>query len=175
VIEVGEALAEPPLDAPVPLRATESGVPELLLVMVHAAERAPAVVGLKKILAVQLADAARLDPQVVDETAKSPAFAPEMDEALSVTELVVLLATVMLCDPLEEPTAMLPKERLEGDAVTLPEEPPEPSPDKATCCGPLVALSENVRFAVRVPDVVGLNKTVTVQLADAASIEPHVC
>ena len=174
VIEVGEALAEPPLDAPVPLRATESGVPELLLVMVQVAARAPAAVGLKRRFAVQLADAARLDPQVVDETAKSPAFAPEMDEALRVTELVVLLVTVMLWEPLEEPTAMLPNDRLEGAAVTAPD-PPLPSPERATSCGLLPALSVNARFAVRVPEFVGLKRIVTVQLAEAARVVPQVC
>ena len=177
VIEVGETPAEPepPPDAPEPLRATESGVPELLLETVQAAARAPEVVGVKRMFVVQLADAGKLDPQVVEEMAKSPAFAPEMDEALRVTELVVLLVTVTLCVPLEEPTAMLPNDRLEGDAVTLPEEPPEPRPDTVTCCGLLEALSENVRFAVRVPEVVGLNRIVTVQLAEAARVVPQVC
>lgn len=175
VMEVGEALAEPPLDAPEPLSATESGVGELLLVMVQAAARAPGAVGLKRMFAVQLADAGRLDAQLVEEMAKSPAFAPEMDEALNVTALAVLLVTVMLCVPLETPTMMLPNDRPDGDAVTLPEEPPEPVPERATCCGLLAALSVKVRFAVRVPEVVGLKRTVTVQLAVAAKVEPQVC
>ena len=91
VIEVGETPADPPLDAPEPPRATESAVPELLLEMVQEAARAPAAVGVKTTFAVQLAEAARLDPQVVEETAKSPAFVPEIPAPLSVTVAEVLL------------------------------------------------------------------------------------
>lgn len=58
--------------------------------------------------------------------------------------------------------------------MTLPV-PPVPNPLRATCCGLLPALSVKVRVAVRVPETVGLKRMVTVQLADAASVEPQVC
>lgn len=174
-MEVGDAVrVTPEALAPVPLRATVSGVGELLLVMVQVAVRLPVVVGLNRILVVQLAEAARLDPQFVLEMAKSPALAPEIPAPLSVTEADVLLVTVMDCAELEDPWLTLPKDKLAGAALTTPD-PPLPSPERATSCGLLPALSAKVRFAVRVPAVVGLNKTVTVQFADAASVEPHVC
>lgn len=119
--------------APVPDNATESGVEELLLVMVQFAESAPDAVGLKVMLAVQLADAARVDPQLVAETTKSEASVPEMPALLSVTELEVLLVIVMVCALLAEPVATVPKLRLPGDAVTLPEDPLAPVPVRETC------------------------------------------
>lgn len=175
-MEEGEAVSVMPEEfTPEPESATESGVGELPMVRVQAAARAPAAVGSKRTLAVQLADAARVDPQLVEEMAKSPELAPEMTEALMVTELEVLLVTVMICDALLEPRLTLPKFRLVGDAATVPEEPPAPSPERETCCGLLEALSIKARFAVRVPEAVGLKRMVTVQLAEAASVEPQVC
>lgn len=171
----GLTVALPALEvAPEPLRATESGVEELLLVMVQVAARLPVVVGLKRMFVVQLAEAARLDPQFVLEMAKSPGLVPEIPAPLSVTEAEVLLVTVMACAVLEDPWLTLPKDKLEGAAATIPE-PPLPSPERATCCGLLPALSVKARAAVRVPEAVGLKRTVTVQLAEAARVEPQVC
>ncbi len=51
-------------------------------------------VGLKRSEAVQLAEAARLEPHVVKEMEKSPAFVPESVPALRVTEFEVPLAMV---------------------------------------------------------------------------------
>ena len=171
----GLTVALPGLElAPEPLRATESGVEELLLVMAQVAVRLPAVVGLKRMFVVQLAEAARLDPQFVLEMAKSPGLAPEIPAPLSVTEADVLLVMVIDCAELEDPWLTLPKDKLAGAAVTTPD-PPLPSPERATCCGLLPAVSVKERFAVRVPEVVGLNRTVTVQLAETAKVEPQVC
>ena len=50
----------------------------------------------------------------------------------------------------------------------------EPVPDNETCCGLPLALSVNVKFALRAPVVVGLNVTLTVQLALAANELPQV-
>ena len=91
---------------------------------------------MKAILAVQLAEAARLDPQVVEVTAKSAGFAPESEPELRVTEFVVPFETVMVCEVLVEPALTLPKDRLLGVAVTL-----VPRPESETCCGLLDALS----------------------------------
>lgn len=49
-----------------------------------------------------------------------------------------------------------------------------PMPDNAICCGLLPELSSKVKLAVLLPAVVGLNKTVTVQLAEGAKAEPQV-
>ena len=91
---------------------------------------------MKAILAVQLANAARLDPQVVEVTAKTAGFAPEIHPELRVTEFAVPFETVMVRDALLEPALTLPKDRLLGVALTL-----VPSPDRGTCCGLLDALS----------------------------------
>lgn len=62
--------------------------------MLQVALSVPVVAGLKSMEAVQLADAAREAPQVVDVTAKSLASAPVIPEVLRVTELEVPLVTV---------------------------------------------------------------------------------
>ena len=49
-----------------------------------------------------------------------------------------------------------------------------PVPVKLTDCGLFVALSVKVNVAVRLPAVVGVNVTLTVQLAFTASEVPHV-
>src|SRR6266568_3815869 len=49
-----------------------------------------------------------------------------------------------------------------------------PEPESATVCGLLLAESANASVAVRVPDTVGLNTTLTEQLAAAARLVPQV-
>ncbi len=49
-----------------------------------------------------------------------------------------------------------------------------PVPDKGTCCGLPAALSVTLSAALRVPVAVGLNVTLIVQLAAAASELPQV-
>lgn len=171
LIDEGETVAEVGLAAlPVPDSATES-VPEPSL-MVQVAERAPEAVGLKIKFVVQLAEAASVEPQVVEETAKSPALVPETAAPLSVTELDVLLVRETDCAPLVPPTLMLPKAKLDGEADTLPEATPRP--ESATSCGLPVALSLKAKAAVRLPAADGWKRIVTAQLADAASVVPHV-
>ena len=64
------------MDAPVPERLTDWGLPVALSVMARAAVRLPLAAGLKVTLMVQLEPAARLDPQLLD-WAKSLALAPK--------------------------------------------------------------------------------------------------
>jgi hypothetical protein len=93
---VGDAVAVPPVDVvPVPERATMSGVPLAELVMFQDAVKLPVVAGLNETEAVQLADAASEEPQVVVEE-KSAASVPVIPAPLSVTELEVPLVTVMV-------------------------------------------------------------------------------
>jgi hypothetical protein len=76
---------------------------------------------------------------------------------------------------LVDPTFTLPNARLPGLAVTDPEpDPPVPVPETETCCGLLGSLSVMVSVAVRVPETVGLNRRVTVQLELPARLDPHV-
>jgi hypothetical protein len=157
---------------PVPESATESGVELALLVMLKVAARAPTAAGEKIIDSVQDEDAARVGAHVEDETEKSPALVPEMDAALMVTELGVVLLMVMDWALLLEPVLTLPKERLAGDAVTLPAG--SPVPEREICCGLLESLSVKVSVAVRGPVAVGVKEMATVQLEEAASADPHV-
>lgn len=138
------------------------------------AVRVPESVGVKTIVAVQLAEAARVEPQVLELMEKSPELVPVIFVPLNVMELEVLLVRVTDCELLVDPTCVLLKDRLPGAAVTLPDAPPVPRPVTETCCGLLPALSVKVRVAVRVPEAVGLKRIVMVQLADAASVEPQV-
>jgi hypothetical protein len=88
--------------------------------MFHAADALPEALGAKLTLAVQVADAARLEPQVVELIANSAALAPERDCGLRVTAPEVVFDTVMVCAALVDPVLTLPKDRVPGAAVTLP-------------------------------------------------------
>lgn len=168
--DVGEAATRPAAVVPVPASGTVSGVAPLLSVIDHEALRPPEAEGLKVMLAEQLVDAARVEPQVVDETVKSEALVPPTVAALSVTALDVVLETVMDCGVADEPTVTLPRLRDPGEATTEP----EPVPDRETCWGLLLSVSVKLSVAVRVPVAVGLKRTVTVQLAADARAEPQV-
>ena len=87
---------------PVPDRATVCGLLLAESVTLRVAVRVPAAAVLKRIVAVQLACAARLDPQVLLEIAKSPALAPAIAKLVNVTEVEVPLLSVADNDlPLE--------------------------------------------------------------------------
>lgn len=73
------------------------------------------------------------------------------------------------------PTATEAQLKVEGLTEALPPvAPPVPNPESATVCGLGLALSLKFKIAVRVPLTVGANKTLTVQLAAAASVAPQV-
>ncbi|HEX5235716.1 MAG TPA: hypothetical protein VFW25_10345 [Silvibacterium sp.] len=93
---------------PVPESDTVSGVALLLLVMLHEAVSGATIVGVNAMLTAQLADAARLEPQVVDVTAKSAAFVPEIPAELRVTAFAVVFETVTVCEVLVDASATLP-------------------------------------------------------------------
>lgn len=141
-----------------------------LLVMDQEAVSVPEMEGVKVTEAVQLDDAARLEPQF-EEALKSAALVPEIAPELRVTELEVLLDTLMECAVLDDPIVMLPNDKLVGVTETLPLEPPAPSPVRETCCGLDGSLSVKVRFAVRVPEAMGRKTTEMVQLVAAAKVE----
>jgi hypothetical protein len=92
-----------PADAiPVPDRATFCGLLLAESTKLRVAVRAPTAAVLKKIVAVQLAWAARLGPQVLFEIAKSAALAPAIDMLVNATEVEVPLLSVVDSDlPLE--------------------------------------------------------------------------
>lgn len=138
-------------EPPAPESETIRGVGLPLLVMLQDAFSVDWLVGVKVIVAVQLAAAAMLEPQVVEVIAKSVALVPESVPALSVRVLVVVFDTVIVCMVLLEPSFTVPKAMAEGEAAT-----PVPSPVRDNCWGLLPALSVIARVAVRVPGTVGL-------------------
>ena len=114
ILEDGEAATEKSM--PIPVSPAEWGLPGPSSVMVSVALRAPAAVGLKVTLKVQLAPAASVAgnaPQVF-VWAKSPLVAM----ALIVSGALPLLVSVTVCAALVVPTFWLPKLRLAGDSVT---------------------------------------------------------
>ena len=86
-------------------------------VKLSVAERVPAVVGLNMIFAVQLADAPRLEPQVLLKIAKSPALVPVIATLLIVIAAVPLFVSVATFWPPAFPTATLAQVRLVGLTV----------------------------------------------------------
>ena len=141
---------------------------------VRVAVRVPDAVGLKTIEAVQLAEAARLVPQLLLEMLKSPGFAPEIETPLIVIDALVPFDSVAACAELLEPTAVLANARLDGLTETVPDVPPVPSPLSATVCGVLVAESLKFNVAERSPEAVGANTIVAVHVAEAARELPQV-
>ena len=95
---------------------------------------------------------------------------------LKLTALLPVFVIVAAFGPPAFPTLTLAQLMEVGDTLTVePDVVPEsvPRPDSATCCGLLPELSLKFKLAVLVPDAVGLNRTVTVQLAEAARVEPQ--
>ena len=137
------------------------------------AVRVPLTVGLNATLTEQLADAARLVPQVMLLMAKSPALLPPSVMPLMVMDDFVPLLRVVDWAALVDPTAVAGKPIAVGDTVTLPLEVLPPVPDNVTFCGLLLAESVIVSVAERVPVAVGLNSRDTPQLAEAPRLEPQ--
>ena len=167
-------IVNPELEALEPESATVWGLPVALSVNTRFAEKPPDAAGLNVTLAVQLAATARLVPQVLLAIAKLDAFAPEIAALLIVTAVFVPFVIVTVCGELVTPSAVFPNETLDGVTVRVPPADEAPVPDNAAVCGLLLELSETVNVAARVPATVGLNATVTVQLAAAARLVPQV-
>ena len=98
-------------------------------VKLKVAVRVPVAEGLNRIVAEQLADAARLVPQVLLEIVKSAALVPVIATLLMVIEAAVPLRSDADNDELLEPTATLPNARLVGLTLTVAE---VPVPESAT-------------------------------------------
>ena len=166
----GDTEAELELATPVPERASDCGLLLAESVKLRIALRVAAAVGLKTTLAKQLAAAARVLPHVLAEIAKSAAFVPVIDTPFTVMDEPSPFFSVAERDALVDPTAVLAKVRLLG----LAETPLVPRPETATVCGLLLSESLKLSVAVRVPVAVGPKMILAVQLAPAASAEPHV-
>jgi len=86
-----------------------------------------------------------------------------------VSALVPTLVSVTVFAALAVPTATEPKLKLVGENFAV-----VPIPLSATVWGLPTPLSLTVSAAMRVPDPLGLNLTLMVQLAPAANELPHV-
>ena len=125
----------------------------------------PVAVGLNTTLMVQLVLAARLAPQVVVETVKSPVVEITMLESATLW----LFLSVNVFGRLVVPTVWAAYVALPGVNVTGA----MPVPDSGTVCGLFAALSVIVMLPVRAPSWVGVNVTLMMQFAPAASVLPH--
>jgi len=168
---VGLTAADPELLVPVPDSETVCGLLLTPSVNCRLADLAPEALGLKAIVAVQLAPDERVPPQVLLEITKSAALVPETAMLLIVMVEALPFWSVATFVPPSAPTANDPHDKLVGVAVTVPLGE-VPRPVNPTLCVP--APSVNVRVAVRVPAVFGAKITDAVQLAFAASEVPQV-
>jgi len=83
--------------------------------------------------------------------------------------VVPTLVSITVFAALVVPMATVPILRLVGESFAV-----VPIPLRVTFCGLPAALSVTLSAAVRVPDAVGLNVTLMLQLAPAASELPQV-
>ncbi len=91
--------------------------------------RAPTFAGVKVMLTLHEAEAARMEPQVLAETAKSAESVPAMLMLLKEMGTVPALVNVTDWDAVVVPTAVPAKVRLEGVTVALDV---APVPENAT-------------------------------------------
>ena len=108
-------------DTPVPVSAMDCGELPALSLMVTAARSAPVCVGVKWPWMVQLAPAARLEPQVLANT-NDEAFVPVTAMLMIGNGDPPVLDRVTDCDALVVPTCWVPYERLVADSETVDEE-----------------------------------------------------
>jgi len=171
-----EGVTDAPFPAvpPVPVSDDVCGLLATLSETDSVAERAPVVVGLNTTATVQLADAARVAPHVLDEMLKSLVLEPVKAMLLIVIDVALPFVNVAVCGALDVPTLSDPKAMLVGLKVTVPPPVPVPVPESATTWGLFEALSLNCKLAVRVPEAFGEKMIFAVQLAETASVLPQV-
>ena len=157
---------------PVPCKETVWGLPAALSETLRLAFRVCLALGLKVALIVQFAPAATLDPQVL-VCEKSPVFDPVKEVLVIDNVAVPVLVSVTVLGLLFLPTRMVPKFKEVGERLTAGV-PDVPVPVRPTVCGLLPALSVTETEAARVSVAVGLNVTLIVQLAPAATLDPQV-
>jgi len=142
----------------------------LLSVTTSVPLRLPAAAGVNNTAIVQVVFAPKVAPQVVSWL-KSPGLLPTKPMLVILKGALPVLLRVKLSGELLIIAGWLVKLKLAGERAAIGT---VPVPVKLTDCGLFVALSAKVNVAVRLPDVVGVNVTLTVQLAFAASELPHV-
>ena len=167
---VGENTTTGVAAMPIPVRLTVSGV----LPPIEATScpvLAPGRPGANDTITLQVECAARVVPQVlVCTNAVDPEIERGEDSVASVP-LVLFSVTVQLL--LVVPTAWLPKSMLVGENTTNGTFD-VPTPIRLMLCDPPAALSVNVRYPARVPVVVGVKATCSVQVEYADSVDPQL-
>jgi hypothetical protein len=159
--------------APVPDKATVWPVVDAESWYVTVAVRLPADCGVKVMVLVQLAPAARV-PQVDAVLANELAPAPVMVvEPVKVTADDVLFVRVITWVAADVPTVVEAKVSEDG-VIVRPVLAFPPVPEMFTVCGEPVALSVKVRTAVNVPVDAGVKVRETAQLAPEARVVVHV-
>ena len=158
---------------PVPVSETVCGLPEAVSVMVTEAVRLPVADGVNVTLIEQFAFAASVALLAghVLVCAKSLAFVPVIAMLEMVSGPVPELVSVTLCAELVVVMSWPVKVRLVGESVTAGA---TPVPLSGMLWGLPDALSVTEREAWRAPVAVGLNVMLIVQLAPAATLDPHV-
>jgi hypothetical protein len=132
------------------------------------ADRDPEAEGANVTLTVQLAPAARVEPQLV-VWLKSAALVPVSEIEMPVNEVVPMFVSVTTWAALLVPTFWLPNVRVVGVTFT-----PVAVPVRDTVCGFPGALSLIETDAVFDPAELGRNVTLIVQLAPAARLAAQV-
>jgi len=172
VSDAGERLAPGvPGANPVPVRPTVCGLPAALSVMVTAAPRAPAAVGVNVTLIVQFPLFAATELPHVLVSAKSPLFAPVTPMLVMVSAALPVLVTVTDWDPLVVFKVWPANVRLDADKLTVGAGMVVPVPLSVKECGLPAALSVMVTEAARAPVAVGVNVTLIVQFPLFAATE----
>jgi len=163
--ELAERLAT---DAtPVPVKLAAGAPPTALLFRVNMPVLFPRAVGVKAMYTEQLAPAARVVPQLLVWLKSPVRVKPLMDSGPA-----PLLVSVSVWEVLDVLTNCEAKVNEEGENAPLGE---IPEPDRLTACGlPPRASSAIVTIPVRLPVVVGLNATLSKQLAPAARAVPQL-
>lgn len=161
---------------PVPDKFTACGLFGALLATERLAARAPAAVGVKVAVSVQLAPAATEPAAQVPVRAKSPALVPASVMPLMESAAFPVLVSVTLCAALDIPTCTLPSAIVLPDKPTAGEGAAAPVPLKLTALGEPVALCAIDSEPLRAPVAPGLKVTFTVQVALAATeLQLFVC
>lgn len=153
---------------PVPERPTVCGLPPPLSAVWSVPVRAPLARGVNVTPIEHDAPAPSAEPHVV-VLAKSAAFAPVIPMFAMLRSAVPMFVTVTVLVALVWPTCTLPKDRLAGKSLTT-----VPVPVSDTVWGLPDALSVIVSDAARVPWARGLNVTLIVQFAPAATLDPQL-
>ena len=153
---VNELITKGACKTPVPVAKTTCGLPDPLSEMVMEPKLAIPALGVKVTAITQLLFGCNGAPVHLSVSEKSP-LAMMLEKTRGV---VPLLVTITSCGELDVPTGCVPKARLEVDNVTV-----DVLPVKLTMWGLPGALSLIVSDAFRIPWAVGVNVTVSVQVA----------